>query len=182
MTVGIVENAGRGGVLAIMRATHVVAELVGEGVVADGIGAADDVERVAGEVGRRRGHQVTETRVGGLHGFRKETDNVGAELIAGGVDGVHVTVAGILQTGQVRGGIAGFGVGHFSAVDEIQGDGNQAVRVGLVGLGDGQIDQGVHRGQAAGAVLRGRRVDDHDVDIGVRAGVWFRELCPEDVP
>ena len=156
-----------------MGATHVVTEFVGEGVVARGVGAADDAKRIAGEVGRDRRHQVAQPGIGGLHGLREQAHHVCPVLIANAVNRIHLTVAGALQPGQVRGSIAGLRVGHLATIDEIQGHRDQAVYIGIVRLGNRQIDQRVHRRNAASAGLGRCGVNHHDIHVGVRARVGF---------
>ena len=153
-----------------MDAAHIVAEFVGEGVGAGGIDAAHDAEAVAGEVRGDGLHDVAEAGVGG-HGFGEEADEVGAVLVAPGVDGVHVAVGGALEAAEVGAGVAGLGVGHFAAEDEVQRDGDEAVREGGVGLGNGEVDGGVHADDAAGPGPGGGGVGDHDIDDGIGDGI-----------
>ena len=167
VAIGIIKRALAGGVLAVVHAAHVVTELMGKGVVAAGIGTAHDAEAVTGKIRGDVRHHVAEAGVGGLHGLGEEADQVRAVLIAEAVSGIHVAIAGVLQAGEVGGGITGFRVGDFAAIDEVQGDRNEAVLIGIVGLSDREVDQRVHGGLAAGTGLGGDGVNDHDIHIGV---------------
>ena len=81
---------------------------------------------------------------------------VGAGPVAQGVRLVQVAVVRIIETADID--VAGrFGVPHLGPADQRQAVVHPARRVGLVGLGDQQVDLRLDRGGAAARRPRARR-------------------------
>ena len=81
---------------------------------------------------------------------------------------VHVAVRRIRETVSVDATGARLGVTHLGPRHQGQALGHRARRVGLVGLGEHEVDRRLDRGGAARRLARARRIDDGHVDRHLR--------------
>ncbi len=169
-TKGIVVGAGTG-VSVVVMASHVVPQLVAEGVIARGTDARGHAEGPLLETVAHTGHQVGDAAI--LRPIDDEDHAIGPVGVPGSVDIVHVAVRLVLQAAQLGGEVAVLGVTRFHlGMNQDKTLGGVRILVGLVGLGNRQINQGLHRVGPALVVARLGRVGHQDVDVGIagRAG------------
>ena len=140
-----------------------MAEFVRKGEVADGRAAIADIERAAGKGGALGSVQPAEAG-GVIAAADPQADKVGAILVAQGVYVVHEAVGGVGDAVEVRGDVAGFGIGHFAGVSQTEALGDAAIGISLVGQGHAFANQSLRLGLAADGRAGCRRVDHHHVD------------------
>ena len=140
---------------SVVSQPHVVPELVREGEAAAlHLGEAED----AGNSG---------DNAADVGGADDQVHEVGAGLVAQGVRLVEIAVRRVCETADVaRAG--GLGIPHLRPAHQRQTLLHAARRVGLVGLGDPEVDLGLDAGRAARRLARGRRIEDGDVYRDVR--------------
>lgn len=95
--------------------------------------------------------------------------------VAQGVDAVEAAVSGVADAVEVGIQVAGFRVGDLLGADQPQALDDAAVGVGLVGFGDGEVDQCLDRRGAACRRARGGGIHHHDVDGRAVVGLARRE-------
>ena len=93
-----------------------------------------------------------------------QVHEVSPDPVAQGVHPVHMAIPRIRETRDILTGEASLDVRHLLTGHQSQAVAHPADRIGLVGLGDHQVDQRLDSGGAAGRPARGGCVDDRDVD------------------
>ena len=157
------EEPGAVGVITVMGGTHVVAEFVGKGEVADGRPAVADVKGAAGKAGALGGVQPAEAG-GVIAAADPQADKVGTILVAQGVYVVHEAVGEVGEAVKVRGDVAGFGIGHLAGVGQTEALRDAAIGISLIGQGHAFANQSLRLGLTAEGRAGGRGVDHHHVD------------------
>ena len=95
---------------------------------------------------------------------------VGPVGIAESVNVIHVTVVRIRDPLQIQSQVSVLRVVHRFRVHQADARAHVAVREGMIGLGDHEIDLRLHLGRATGRRSRFGRVDDEYVDRRVVGG------------
>lgn len=96
--------------------------------------------------------------------LEQQVHEVGPGSVADNVDLVHMAVRPIRETVKIEGRIARLRVLHLGSGHKRHSVAHAARLVGLVRLGDHQVDHRLDRGSAAGPRAGTRRIEDRHVD------------------
>ena len=129
-----------------MLEPHVVPQLVREDRAAAGVDGQSERPADVGDA----------AQIGPV-GVDNQVHEVGPDALAEGVNLVQVAVAGVVEASEIElVPVAGLGVRHLGPVPQRDAMAHPARLVGLVRLGDHQVDHGLDGGGPARRPARGR--------------------------